>query len=273
MTRTLPTEVAVYRRKVGASLERVWENVLDWEHLPWLHRSSFASIEPVSAGAGGWRARVGVVLGAQAADAEIELRTEPERGRYVTATVDGLGAGSEIWTELEVVAPHETAIEVSFRVPDVPASHVDVVGSYYRELYHRLWDEDEAMMRHREKMLGALSQPPAAARRDLGSREEVLRRAPFAVEIGGRAYRVVAIGGRIFAHSTICPHALGPLEAGHGESEVRCPWHGYAFDVRSGRSCDGRALRLPFAPVVDDADGRVVLTIGDGKPQRSAEKG
>ena len=34
--------VAVYRRRIGASLERVWENVRDWEHLPWLHRQSFA---------------------------------------------------------------------------------------------------------------------------------------------------------------------------------------------------------------------------------------
>jgi nitrite reductase/ring-hydroxylating ferredoxin subunit len=266
MTRALPTEVAVYRRKVGASLERVWENVLDWEHLPWLHRSSFASIEPISAGAGGWRARVGVILGVQTSVAEIELRTEPERGRYVTATLDGVGAGSEIWTELEVVAPHETAIEVSFRVPDVPAAQVDLVGSYYRDLYRGLWDEDEAMMQHREKMLGISSRPPAAARCDVGSREEVLRRAPFVVEVGGRTYRVVAIEGRIFAHSTICPHALGPLEIDGGEGEVRCPWHGYAFDVRSGRSCDGRALRIPFAPSIGVDDGRVILTVGDSKP-------
>ena len=27
-----------------------------------------------------------------------------------------------------------------------------------------------------------------------------------------------------------------------------CPWHGYAFDLRSGRSCDGRGLRLEAAP-------------------------
>ena len=28
---------AVYKREVAASLERVWENVYDWEHLPFLH--------------------------------------------------------------------------------------------------------------------------------------------------------------------------------------------------------------------------------------------
>ncbi|TMP97098.1 MAG: hypothetical protein E6L09_13880 [Verrucomicrobia bacterium] len=28
-----------------ASLERIWENVRDWEHLPWLHRRSFLDIQ------------------------------------------------------------------------------------------------------------------------------------------------------------------------------------------------------------------------------------
>ena len=47
--------VATYRRTVAASLERVVENVLDWEHLPWLHRASFSSVELVDAGESGWR--------------------------------------------------------------------------------------------------------------------------------------------------------------------------------------------------------------------------
>ena len=50
------TVVATYRRAIGASLERVWENVLDWEHLPWLHSGSFADIKCLDAGDWGWRA-------------------------------------------------------------------------------------------------------------------------------------------------------------------------------------------------------------------------
>ena len=52
------TLAAVYEREVAASLERIWENVLDWEHLPWLHRTSFQAIHEVEAGPSGWRARV-----------------------------------------------------------------------------------------------------------------------------------------------------------------------------------------------------------------------
>ena len=38
------------------SLERLYENALDWEHLPHLHQSSFASITCEAAGPWGWRA-------------------------------------------------------------------------------------------------------------------------------------------------------------------------------------------------------------------------
>ena len=50
--------VGVYRRAVHASLERVWENVFDWEHLPHLHHQSFSAIECVDSGDWGWRARI-----------------------------------------------------------------------------------------------------------------------------------------------------------------------------------------------------------------------
>ena len=35
---------ATYHREVIASLEHVWENVFDWEHLPWLHSSDRKSV-------------------------------------------------------------------------------------------------------------------------------------------------------------------------------------------------------------------------------------
>ena len=50
--------VGTYRRRMAVSLERMFENALDWEHLPHLHRSSFSTIECLDAGDWGWRARV-----------------------------------------------------------------------------------------------------------------------------------------------------------------------------------------------------------------------
>jgi phenylpropionate dioxygenase-like ring-hydroxylating dioxygenase large terminal subunit len=39
-----------YRRTVRAGLDRVWENVFDWEHLPALHEQDFYAVELLDSG-------------------------------------------------------------------------------------------------------------------------------------------------------------------------------------------------------------------------------
>ena len=41
---TALVEVGSYVRDLGASVERLFENALDWEHLPHVHLGSFALI-------------------------------------------------------------------------------------------------------------------------------------------------------------------------------------------------------------------------------------
>ena len=252
--------LASYERNVHASLERVWENVLDWEHLPWLHRISFCSIEREDSGPWGWRARVGVQPAGEGGEIRLELLVEREAGRYVTRTLEGRGKGTEIWTRLRALDAERTAIEVSFHVPGVPADLWDSVGRGYVALYRRLWNEDEAMMRRRESELGR----PASASGEpvsVGSLDALRERLPLCVEVGGRSYRVLEVDGELVAHATTCPHRLGPLHEALPEGgRLRCPWHGYVFDLRTGRSADGRALRLPPAPRIEVApDGDVRL--------------
>ena len=50
--------VATYRRELPVSIERLYENAIDWEHLPYLPRSSFAHIECAEAGVWGFRTRI-----------------------------------------------------------------------------------------------------------------------------------------------------------------------------------------------------------------------
>ena len=47
-----------YRRELSMSSERLYENAIDWEHLPYLPRSSFAHIECAEAGVWGFSTRI-----------------------------------------------------------------------------------------------------------------------------------------------------------------------------------------------------------------------
>jgi nitrite reductase/ring-hydroxylating ferredoxin subunit len=245
---------AVYKREVAASLERVWENVYDWEHLPWLHSEAFNSIEKLDSGDWGWRARVEL---AGEAKAEIELITNRPGCHYVARTFAGAGTPSEIWTTLDPVADDRTAIQVEFCVQPMPDEALRKLGNGYVSLYTLLWDQDEKMMQMRESALANRQVAPTgrAETLSLGRLDEVRSRLPLTIEFAGRPLRVVEVQGELVAHSTECPHLLGPLdECPVIDGKILCPWHGYEFDVRTGRSSDGRSLRLRSAPrVVVDA--------------------
>ena len=255
------SSVAVYRRRVGASLERVWENVRDWEHLPWLHRSSFSAIALEEEGDWGWRARIEPRPAQPDHGFRLELVIDGDR--YVSRSLDGSLQGAEIWTRVSPVAAARTDIEVEFLVPGARTDSIDALGAAYTSLYTTLWDEDERMMVHRQAMLDARRAPPLAAALpvELGSVEQVRAKLPLLVESGGRRYRIVEVEGELRAHATVCPHMLGPLDEVPVEDGcIECPWHGYRFDLRTGRSSDGRGPRLPRAPeVIAGPDGLLRL--------------
>ncbi len=73
------------------------------------------------------------------------------------------------------------------------------------------------------------------------------------VEVEGRSIGVFNVGGEFFAIRNRCPHQGGPLCEGvqvgaltsDGPGEylherpgeiIRCPWHAWEFDLRTGRS-------------------------------------
>ena len=216
-----PTRVATYHRTVRASLARVRENVLDWEHLPWLHPETFSHVRLLERRQDGFRVE-SALRGAAAGDLlEIDVAFEADGLTYHSRTVEGRGAGSDIVTRLEQVAPHTTRIAVEFLVPDVAPDRAQRAGAVYTRLYTLLWDQDEAMMMRRQAFLdGRLA----------------------------TAMREVAVNGVRIRHATVCPHRGGPLDDAPVEDGcVRCPWHGYRFELRTGREAAGGPLRLETA--------------------------
>lgn len=52
-----------YRRRLPVNLSRMMENAYDWEHLPFVHPSTFSSIDLIDSGDWGWRAKLGLPAG------------------------------------------------------------------------------------------------------------------------------------------------------------------------------------------------------------------
>ena len=96
------------------------------------------------------------------------------------------------------------------------------------------------------------------------------------VTVEGRGIVVLNIKGELFALSNTCPHKGASLANGlltglvrstkPGEYQyerageiLRCPWHQWEFDVRTGRSyCDPRRLRLMQFPIAVEPGASVV---------------
>ena len=265
-------ELAVtWRREVRAGIERIWENVFDWEHLPVLHEMYFKAAELIEIGDWGWRVALTKNPGTPDRSMVLEMRAVREKARYRVQTLSGDGAGTEIWTLLTPLAPHRTAVEVRYYLPERRPERLAALADKYRASCARLWNEDEAMMMRREEMMTRASAEPRRSEKPvpLGPSVELRRRLPLLVEFDGEPFRIVECeDGTLLAHATICPHWLGPLdEAAPQNGILRCPWHGYRFDMRTGESADGRGYRLAPAPrvAVDPVTGEASL-VPCGRP-------
>jgi nitrite reductase/ring-hydroxylating ferredoxin subunit len=261
---------ATYDRVVDSPIASVWENVFDWEHLPWLHRQAFSSIECKDSGDWGWQAEIGFPGGERA---EIELIADRDGGCYVSRTIAGPGSPGEIWTALDSVDALHTAVRVDFLVEAKPPDVLKRIGIAYQGLYAELWDQDAEMMQVRDRVDSKGHDPvpldwQTSEGVDLGLWPELAPRLPLVVRFGGHRFRIVESAGNVLAHSAECPHWRGPLtDCVVDEGIVTCPWHGYRFEVASGRSADGRSMKLRPAPkvVIDSGSKRVRLVErGDG---------
>ena len=125
-------------------------------------------------------------------------------------------------------------------------------------------------------MSGAAAVEPRARRfrvcavSELEPGERVLR------ELNGRSIGVFNVDGRFYALHNRCPHrggalCLGPVtgtalptddyryEYGREGELVRCAWHGWEFEIASGRCLVDAKVRARTFPVERDGDDLYVL--------------
>jgi nitrite reductase (NADH) small subunit len=82
-----------------------------------------------------------------------------------------------------------------------------------------------------------------------------------AVSAGDRDIALVRVGDEFYALRSQCLHLKGPL--GEGELEdwyLACPWHGWRYDVRTGRNDFDLAIQAETYEVrVEDGDVKVAI--------------
>ena len=106
--------------------------------------------------------------------------------------------------------------------------------------------------------------------------DEIVPGASKLVTVNGREIGVFNVGGTFHALANRCPHgggpmcegAVGPIVRSSAPGEyrleragefLRCPWHGWEFDIRTGQSwCDPGKLALKTYAVTVKAGAALV---------------
>lgn len=241
-----------YRRVLPVALARLYENAVDWEHLPHVHARSFGGVRCIDAGPWGWRAAVVDVSGRESM---LELVLDRVCRRWITRITGGFGAGTEIWTHAFEVNARRVDIVVDFFVPEADDARRVAIGAAYARYYAGLYDEDVAMMTERQRQLerridGARDHERLLV---LGARRTLTL--PMDIVVGGRELVLAEVDGALAAFPRQCPHQLGPLDAVHLCGRVvSCPWHGDRFDVLTGANLSGRSCVLAHLPRIVETD-------------------
>jgi nitrite reductase/ring-hydroxylating ferredoxin subunit len=96
---------------------------------------------------------------------------------------------------------------------------------------------------------------------DLIAASEVADGGAVEVVAAGQVFAVFRTDDGIHVLDGVCAHAGGPLGRGTlRDSVITCPWHGWQYDVRTGRHClTDRICQKQFAVRV--VNGRVMVEI------------
>ena len=84
----------------------------------------------------------------------------------------------------------------------------------------------------------------AAKKQDIESGQSV-----FAA-VQGIPIALFNVDGNFYALHNLCPHRGGPLSEGELlGTEVRCPWHAWSFDVKTGQNSENPDSKVKTYPV------------------------
>ena len=252
-------DVGGLRWFMPVTLERLYENLLDWQRLPYVHGDLVASVRCRSWGAWGWCAEVVDLRGRRGI---IELIVDRGRRRWTVVWRSGPRAGWRMEGRAEPESGAGLRVTVQCLLPTTATRRPDRAGRVWNLWLERFCAADEAMMRDRQRQLDRRIDRAREADRhvDLGPVEALSL--PCVITLAGREFVVAEVAGELRAFPARCPHQLGPLQAGRLDGRtVSCPWHGDCFDVLTGENLSGRPCALSHLPQVRvDSAGRALVS-------------
>ena len=69
-------------------------------------------------------------------------------------------------------------------------------------------------------------------------------------QLEGKTIAVANVAGKLFAINNVCLHRGGPLGQGELDRQiVTCPWHGWQYDVTTGKLVTNPAVGVETYPV------------------------
>ena len=98
-------------------------------------------------------------------------------------------------------------------------------------------------------------------RQEVALTSEVTVQRAKRVQASGLDLILFRVGDGYRAYHNVCPHANAPLHTGRvAHGTLRCPWHGWEFDLATGRHVLQPACTLDAYPVEVEGDRLFVTT-------------
>ncbi len=95
----------------------------------------------------------------------------------------------------------------------------------------------------------------------VGKPEDVPEGGSRQVEGAGRTVALFRLDGALHAFDGVCPHRGGPLGEGTvAGGVVTCPWHGWRFEVKTGKCVNVPGRGQTCYPVREE-DGTIVVEV------------
>lgn len=242
--------IGCYKRHIASNHDRMFENVFDWEHLPHLHSQTFSDIKLIKKGKKTIKFLVSLWPSKLRLKQTVQLQGCKHKRIWIVRIKTGFMKGLLIRSRVSPETPEGFQVKVEFFIPWSKWYYAPL-GPFLYLSYRRLYSEDVGMMIARQQYLDKdRTIDKTFQKEQITIGHEKGLKTPHLFSFQGKDYLLNKYNGSWIAYAAHCPHmqrSFKDLTVKNGK--IYCPWHGYEFDIETGRSKQS-SCQLPVAPKV-----------------------